>query len=529
MPRALISVVATGGNERVSGRARGRRGEPVDHAAGILGRDLFPGHARRRRGGGRARRGDDGCRRLLRRRRLGRQSGRLRGGEAGVAAGDPDVVVPGQLARQRFVAQGVSARRLAGRPSQDFIDAPGKARWYKFSVTPGQRIEVVLTGPAGRLRPGGVQGHRPGVPGPVQSGDRGAERSAQADRRVRAVDVQPVAFSPSTFSPSTFSPDAYSPSTFSPSMFSPTRSQPVDVQPVDVQPVDVQPVDVLAVDVQPVDVQPVDVLAVGVHRRPRSRRRSRPRRRAASSACRPRRAPATRSSVVNTWNNTGNFYVRVTGRGGAFDTSSPFTVTVTKGATTCTGVTDTALTPRAAVARIGTEDGDPHRFVAGCARRRAARARRRDAARQARRVCRAQPTSRASWSTSPATRGWARSSSRRRTTRPARSRRTSSPRRSRASSTRYRANPLQYVVIVGNDDAIPFFRSPDQSGLGQESGYVPPVQSNSTSEASLRLDFVLSQDAYGAKTEHLAAGERLSGAGAGGRPPGRDARPRSPG
>ena len=43
----------------------------------------------------------------------------------------------------------------------------------------------------------------------------------------------------------------------------------------------------------------------------------------------------------------------------------------------------------------------------------------------------------------------------------------------------YRANPLQYVVIVGNDDAIPFFRSPDQSVLGQESGYVPPVQSNS--------------------------------------------------
>jgi hypothetical protein len=33
----------------------------------------------------------------------------------------------------------------------------------------------------------------------------------------------------------------------------------------------------------------------------------------------------------------------------------------------------------------------------------------------------------------------------------------------------YRLNPLQYVVLVGNDDAIPFFRSPDQSGLGQES------------------------------------------------------------
>ena len=34
---------------------------------------------------------------------------------------------------------------------------------------------------------------------------------------------------------------------------------------------------------------------------------------------------------MNTWNRTGYFYVRVTGRGGAFDTSSPFTLSVTKG------------------------------------------------------------------------------------------------------------------------------------------------------------------------------------------------------
>ena len=65
----------------------------------------------------------------------------------------------------------------------------------------------------------------------------------------------------------------------------------------------------------------------------------------------------------------------------------------------------------------------------------------------------------------------------------------------------YRRNPgLRYVVIVGSDDAIPFFRYPDQSLLGQESGYVPPVESDSPSEASLRRDFVLSQDAYGAET-----------------------------
>jgi hypothetical protein len=45
---------------------------------------------------------------------------------------------------------------------------------------------------------------------------------------------------------------------------------------------------------------------------------------------------------------------------------------------------------------------------------------------------------------------------------------------------------------------VPFFRYPDQSLLGQESGYFPPVESDSISEASLRRDYVLSQDAYGA-------------------------------
>ena len=55
-------------------------------------------------------------------------------------------------------------------------------------------------------------------------------------------------------------------------------------------------------------------------------------------------------------------------------------------------------------------------------------------------------------------------------------------------------------MIVGGDDVIPFFRSPDESLLGQESGYFPPVGSTTASESSLRLDYVLSQDAYGSKT-----------------------------
>ena len=57
---------------------------------------------------------------------------------------------------------------------------------------------------------------------------------------------------------------------------------------------------------------------------------------------------------------------------------------------------------------------------------------------------------------------------------------------------------LKYVVIVGGDNVIPFFRHPDAAMLGPESDYVPPVLGPTASQASLRLNYVLSQDAYGA-------------------------------
>ena len=53
----------------------------------------------------------------------------------------------------------------------------------------------------------------------------------------------------------------------------------------------------------------------------------------------------------------------------------------------------------------------------------------------------------------------------------------------------------EYVVLVGNDDVIPFFRYPDQSQLGPAENYDPPVADGTISQASLRLNYVLSQDA----------------------------------
>ena len=56
---------------------------------------------------------------------------------------------------------------------------------------------------------------------------------------------------------------------------------------------------------------------------------------------------------------------------------------------------------------------------------------------------------------------------------------------------------VKYVVLAGGDNVLPFFRYPDMSSIGPEVNYFPPVQGTSASEASLRSNYVLGQDAYG--------------------------------
>src|SRR5690606_886878 len=70
-------------------------------------------------------------------------------------------------------------------------------------------------------------------------------------------------------------------------------------------------------------------------------------------------------------------------------------------------------------------------------------------------------------------------------------------------------NPLAHVVLVGNDEVIPFFRYPDRATLSPESDYVPPVLEDTISQASLRLDYVLGQDAYGSRIEVSVQGSTV--------------------
>jgi hypothetical protein len=383
--------------------------------------------------------------------------------------------------------------------ARDFIDAPGKARWYKFSVTPGQRIQVVLSGLPADYNLAVFKDI-----GQAFLSQFNPATANTASLLKLTAEYAPSVFSPSVFSPSVFSPDAYAPSVFSPSVFSSSVFSPSVFSPSVFSPSVFSPSvfssSVFSPSVFSPSVFSPSVFSPSVFSATQI---------AQSFSTAQTRSiigvsvtPGTgdKSVVVNSWNNTGSFYARVTGRGDAFDTGTPFTVSISKGPTTCTGVTDTTLTPRSPAAASGLKTviltdssklaldttlpgpggGTLRDELSAFAARTDIQGVVVDVAGDGRVGALKQQA--ADNPACPFAKNLV-------------------AQEIKGIVDTYAANALRYVVIVGNDDAIPYFRSPDVSGLGTESGYVPPVQSNSASEASLRLDFVLSQDGYGAKTK----------------------------
>jgi alpha-tubulin suppressor-like RCC1 family protein len=67
----------------------------------------------------------------------------------------------------------------------------------------------------------------------------------------------------------------------------------------------------------------------------------------------------------------------------------------------------------------------------------------------------------------------------------------------------YRTGSLQYVVLTGPDSVIPFVRYPDKAGFAPESDFVPVLKSGYPAQAALKNNQYLGQDAYGAKQDIL--------------------------
>ena len=204
---------------------------------------------------------------------------------------------------------------------------------------------------------------------------------------------------------------------------------------------------------------------------------------------------AAERAVVNTWTNTGDFYVRVRGRNGVWSLNTPFQLNVTIQRGLCQNL-DTALVPPslAAVAsgyktiilldeeRLAAAYGDITPLMQSLqtlAGRPEVQGVIVDVSQDARVAAANVQAENGVLVNCPEAKNLVADSI-------------------RQIVQRYRAvNPLEYVVIVGNDDIIPFFRTPDRALLAPESNYVPPVFNGTASQASLKLDYVLSQDAYG--------------------------------
>ena len=255
--------------------------------------------------------------------------------------------------------------------AQDYIDIPGRGRWYKFTVQPSQSVRIKLSGLPADYDLAVFKDIRQafkGVLAPNNSAELlklSAEFAPSVSQSIfsqsifsQSIFSQSI-FSQSIFSQSIFSQSIFSQSIFSQSIFSQSIfSQSIFSQSIFSQSIFSQSIfsqSIFSQSIFSTDCDPsggycyfkgldaggtVDQIAqaysaaqvqslVGVSATP---------------------GTADELVVLNTWNNTGEYYIRVSGRNGASDPVQPFTITVTPdGTNVCQGVTPPAPTTRSAV------------------------------------------------------------------------------------------------------------------------------------------------------------------------------------
>ncbi len=352
------------------------------------------------------------------------------------------------------------------------IDQPGQSRWFKVAVEPGSKLIVTLT-------------DLPENYDLTVYKDIGlayADLVSPQDLDRLGAEFAPDAFSPDAFSPDAFSPDAFSPDAFSPDAFSPDAFSPDAFSPDAFSPDAFSP-DAFSPDAFSPDAFSPDAFS-GAQLRSL----------VAVSAF---RGTAGEGVVVNTWNNTGFYYMRVRGANGVFNQQHPFHLTVAALSGTC-GSVEPITTPFTHSATAGgyktiiltdssrlvgtpAEVSDLQTHLNSFAARSEVAGVIVDLGSDARvKAANAQADA---YLACPYAKNLVAGTI-------------------KEIVDTYRAlNPLQYVVIVGDDGVVPFFRYPDNAMLANEQNYVPPVRDASASQASLRLGYVMGQDAYGSGIE----------------------------
>ncbi|MBA3461456.1 MAG: hypothetical protein H0T46_15945, partial [Deltaproteobacteria bacterium] len=240
--------------------------------------------------------------------------------------------------------------------TQGAITAPGQDRWYRFPVLPGSRVEVNLTGlPADYdltlFKDIGQAFNTLTTTDDLTqlSAEFAADAfspSAFSPSAFSPSAFSPSAFSPSAFSPSAFSPSAFSPSAFSPSAFSPSAFSPSAFSPSAFSPEEFSPEVFLPSAFSPSAFSP-SAFSPSAFSAAFSSAQTRS---LIAVSARDGTAPESISSA--TWTNTGFFYVRVQGRNAA-SSSAQYSL----GITTSGGPCDAPLNDHATTATISGTPG----------------------------------------------------------------------------------------------------------------------------------------------------------------------------
>jgi CSLREA domain-containing protein len=380
----------------------------------------------------------------------------------------------------------------------EYLDLPGQSRWYKFTAQPNSKLMLTLTGMPENydltLYKDISQAFK-SLTTPADLLRLGAEFAPEA--------FSPEAFSPEAFSPEAFSPEAFSPEAFSPEAFSPEAFSPEAFSPEAFSPEAFSPEAFSADAYSPEAFSPEAFSPEAFSPEAFSPEAFSPE---AFSSAQSRSLIAISAFnglvgeglMVNTWDSTGDFYVRVRGRNGAFSSETSFHLMVRQIPGQCGNVSSmfpaSTITPSGPnfqtliLTNLAGMEGSPEEKAALASRLEALKVRTevqgtildfsQDTRYQAARTQAVQnPTCPFAMNLVAGT-------------------------VKDAVDAYWRVNPnLKYLVIVGNDEVIPFFRHADHSLLGNEKNYVPPVRDNTASQASLKLGYVLSQDDYGARIE----------------------------
>ncbi len=370
-----------------------------------------------------------------------------------------------------------------------YLDREGISRWYKFFIQPGANVTVEVSDlPADYdvlLFKDIAQAFT------ELQGDNDVEGLNNLSAEFAPSVFSPSVFSPSVFSPSVFSPDAYAPSVFSPSVFSPSVFSPSVFSPSVFSPSVFSP-SVFSPSAFSPSVFSPDATAPSVFS-PEDFGNAQIRSLIGVSA---NQGTGGEFILADTWNNTGSFYVRVVGKNGAYDLEQPFNMRVSIDGVNCAGVVPVAAaTPAPAgdyetiilwdSARVAADAAEtPSEFealgdnLAALAMRDEVNGVVVDLSEIAHiQTLHEQATEQSSC--------------------PFAENLVAHAIKDLITSYRQANNAMRYVVLVGSDAHIPFFRYPDQALLGPEQNYEPPMGQGTQSESALRLNYILGQDEYG--------------------------------